>query len=483
MRALIFTEGGSKTGLGHISRCSSLYEELSERGFEVKLIIYSDIDYFEIIKDKQYVVENWLSPDYLLSCIKPSDYCIVDSYLAEEQLYHLISKLAKKALFIDDNGRIKYPKGIVVNPSLSNQAVKYPNNDTDCYLFGAKYIILRSPFINVKRENINIQVKEVLITIGGTDIHNLTLQILEELRKSYSNIKYNIVWGNALKNVEEIESIGLKNVNFYENLTADEMKSIMLRSDFAITAAGQTIYELLATQTPFIPIKVAGNQENNILSLKKYNLVETILEYNEPLFKKKLNRSVEIMMRFNIRKKLVDKYKQLIDGFGRKRIVDFLISDEYIEEKYFLRKVKESDIFDVFHLSNEEYVRKYSINSNKIEWEDHKVWFDKILHSNEDIFYVITNKKDQFLGQLRYKIQNDCAIISISLCKSIIGKGLSKRFVKESIELIREEKEEVKNIIAFVSNNNIPSKKLFESVGFVLHQKTKNMLKYVFTFD
>jgi spore coat polysaccharide biosynthesis predicted glycosyltransferase SpsG len=39
---------------------------------------------------------------------------------------------------------------------------------------------------------------------------------------------------------------------------------LMVKSDLAITAAGQTIYELLATQTPFIPIKVIENQENNV---------------------------------------------------------------------------------------------------------------------------------------------------------------------------------------------------------------------------
>lgn len=478
MRALIFTEGGSQIGLGHISRCSSLYDELEERGIEVEFIINGDMEEFEIIKDKQYKVVNWLSKNFLTNYIKPGDYCIVDSYLAGEDLYQVISHLAKQSVFIDDNGRVKYPKGIVANPSLSTEAVKYPNKDTNCYLLGPKYIILRNSFIQIKREHAKPQIKEVLITLGGSDIHNLTPRILKQLSSKKTEIIFNVVIGNAFENIEEIKSFGSKNINFYESATAEEMKSLMLRSDFAITAAGQTIYELIATQTPFIPIKVIENQHYNILALKELDLVKSTLEHNDPFFNEKLICEVENIMELSNRINLIKKYEKVIDGLGSKRIIEALISGEVMENNYYLRKAKNEDVFDVFQLSNEDYVRKYSINTAKIEWEDHKVWFDNLLKSNNHIFYVITDHTDKFLGQLRYKFDNDSATISISLCKSITGKGLSKVLVKKSIELIREERNELKNIIAYVSNDNIASKKLFESTGFILLESVNRMLKY-----
>lgn len=327
MRALIFTEGGSQIGLGHISRCSSLYDGLEERGIEVEFIINGDIEQFEIIKDKQYKVVNWLSKNFLTNYIKPGDYCIVDSYLAGEELYQVISHLAKQSLFIDDNERIEYPKGIVVNPSLSTEAVNYPNKDTNCYLLGPKYIILRNPFIQVKREGINSQVKEVLITLGGSDIHNLTPGILKQLSSKKTEIIFNVVIGNAFENIEEIKSFGSKNFNFYENATAEEMKSIMLRSDFAITAAGQTIYELIATQTPFIPIKIIENQNNNIVGLKEYNLVETVLDYKDTDFINKLQMEFNNLLNFNKRNEITALYESVIDGLGRRRLIDRLVSN------------------------------------------------------------------------------------------------------------------------------------------------------------
>ena len=154
-----------------------------------------------------------------------------------------------------------------------------------------------------------------------------------------------------------------------------------------------------------------------------------------------------------------------------------------MEENYFLRKVNENDINDIFQLSNEDYVRKFSINSNRINWDEHVIWFKNIMQSSNNIFYVVTDSSNKFLGQLRYKIDNRSAIVSISLCRQIMGKGLSSKFLKQSMKLISEEKKEIENIIAFVSDKNIVSKKLFEKVGFVFIENNNGLIKYIYSIN
>jgi UDP-2,4-diacetamido-2,4,6-trideoxy-beta-L-altropyranose hydrolase len=327
MRALIFTEGGTQIGFGHISRCSSLYDELDSRGIEVQFVIFGDLSEISMLENKNYQVVDWQSTSFLNDYIKENDYCIVDSYLASEDLYNVISNRAKQSVFIDDNGRIQYPEGIVVNPSLYTKAVKYLKNDTNCFLLGSQYIILRKPFIQVKREMIHPQVKEVIITLGGTDIHNLTPLIVTQLCSKYPDILFNVVVRNALPSLEEMKS----NVKVYENLSAEEMQSTMLKSDLAITAAGQTIHELIATQTPFIPIKVAENQSNNMIGLKELNLVELALEYNDDFFIEKIQTGFEKMLNYNVRNTLANQYLNVVDGLGSKRIIDALIKVGYDE--------------------------------------------------------------------------------------------------------------------------------------------------------
>lgn len=325
MKVLIFTEGGTRIGLGHISRCSSLYDELTDRGIETEFIINGSPNEVDLISSNIYF-KDWLSKEFLINYIKETDYCIVDSYLADISLYKVISEKSKRCLFIDDNARIKYPKGIVVNPSLNTEGLDYYLNDDNNYLLGLDYIILRQPFINLKREAINNGVKEVLVTMGGADPNNLTPTILNLLNSRFPNITYNVVVSKAYKNLDKVKEMINDNILFYENATAEEMKRLMLKSDIAITAAGQTIYELLATQTPFIPILVADNQKNNIAGLMKLNLAETIIDYRDKLFREILASEFIKLLDYKKRCEISCLYTNVVDGLGSKRIIDQLLA-------------------------------------------------------------------------------------------------------------------------------------------------------------
>lgn len=326
-KVLIFTEGGNKTGLGHISRCSSLYDELVNRGIEVELIINGDVFDIEIIKDKKVKVLNWMSEKFLNDYIKKSDYSIVDSYLVNKSLCTVISNKSNKCLFIDDNARVKYPKGIIVNPALNIDDAMYHKNEGSCYLLGPKYIILRNAFLKAKREKINKVVKKILIIMGGSDVRNITPLILSILSNKYSKMVFNVIIGGYYKNMYEDEKNKVKNVHFYNNIDAEEMKEIMLNSDIAVTAAGQTTYELVATETPFIPIKVVENQSNNIIGLRELNIVDNVIEYSDPFFEKKLIIEFDRLLNFNSRAKIFGLYSVIIDGMGSKRIIDSLIDN------------------------------------------------------------------------------------------------------------------------------------------------------------
>jgi len=327
MSIKIFTEGGSGIGLGHISRCSSLFEEVEVRGLEVEFFIYGNIENIDFLKGQLVKNINWLTEDYLNNYINKNDYCIVDSYLASKNFYTIISDKSNKALFIDDNARIKYPKGIIVNPSLSIEGLNYPLNDESHYLLGAPYIILRTPFVNIDRDDANKDVKEVLITMGGSDLRDLTPKILNRICRKHPEIKFSVVIGNAFHNVDIIESIKLNNIELYYNIDADLMKSLMLRTDFAITAAGQTIYELLATRTPFIPIKIIANQVNNINGLKKINPEQIVIDYDDSLLMEKLEYEFILMLDLDKRTAFTLKYHKSVDGYGSKRIINKLLSE------------------------------------------------------------------------------------------------------------------------------------------------------------
>lgn len=152
-----------------------------------------------------------------------------------------------------------------------------------------------------------------------------------------------------------------------------------------------------------------------------------------------------------------------------------------MEKNIFIRTVKSDDIEEVFNLSNQDYVRKYSINKEKIKWEDHARWFNNTIQDRDSLFYVVTDSIERFLGQIRYKIENGIATVSISLSHLITGKGLSRPLLIESIDKLLIEKEELTGIIAYVSENNTASVKLFEKAGFSLCENQNGLLKFFYS--
>ena len=464
MTIKIFTEGGPDIGLGHISRCSALYDEIIDRGISVEFYIYGEIDNTKIADGKNIYNVNWLTKEFLNDNITENDYCIVDSYLASIDLYEIVAGKAKKALYIDDTGRLHYPKGIVINPSLNADGIRYPNDDNIRYLTGPEYVILRKPFVEAVRVDINKEAKRVLVTMGGTDIRNLTPLIIREICNMHPELQFDIVVGETFDKAEKLE---LGNVHFHFNVNANEMKELMLNADFAISAAGQTIYELIATQTPFIAIKIAENQENNILQMQNSIPGQVVIDYHASGFIKSVSSAMALYGNANVRYDLFKNYGKLIDKNGAERIVDQLTNDELCAEEITLRRAKIEDMQDVFELSNEDRVRHFSIQKEKIKWDDHVNWYNQAINDKNFVFYIVTNNRGEFLGQIRYKLSKNTAVISISLSSTIIGRGLSKDIAKNSLTKLTEEEKGIDTIVAMVSLNNAVSKKMFQSLGFI----------------
>lgn len=267
----IFSESDEKIGFGHISRCAALYDEAERRGFLVEFFIQkSDYEFTgnSILENRNYSIVNWQSVEYLQNSLDKNDYCIIDSYLATEEVCEKIAQCSARTLYIDDYGRLDYPKGIIVNPALSSDGIQYSHKPGREYLLGHDYIILRSPFIGKKKTCFDKKVKKVLITLGGADNLNLTGTIVCQLAQRFPDVVFDVVLGNKSDDLKELNRYG--NIQIFNSLNDKEMCELMLKSDYAITAAGQTIHELISLGIPFLAIQTAENQCNNVYALREY---------------------------------------------------------------------------------------------------------------------------------------------------------------------------------------------------------------------
>lgn len=327
MKVKIFTEGGTNIGFGHITRCFSLYKELKERNNEVFFYVSGESLDNEFLKDVPIINSNWQDKAFLYESVDANDYVIIDSYHASKELCGLVSNLTKRVLFIDDYGRIDFPSGLILNPTFDTSNINYSLENRSSLLTGPEYVLVRAPFFKEKRKGFNESMSKVFVTFGGTDIKGLIPQFLKEVCLDRIDFIFNVVLGS--REIELCTDFILKraNIKLHHNVSASEMAHLMLDSDIAITAAGQTIYELIATDTPFIPIVVIDNQENNILSLQKLNRNLVYFSYDEENLFKKINKTLDLAKDLSYRTKLYKSYTNLLDGESARRIIDRLLEN------------------------------------------------------------------------------------------------------------------------------------------------------------
>lgn len=153
MKVFILTEGGKNIGFGHITRCLSLYQAFEEKEIIPELILNSDDNIEYLLKGIKYQKLNWTEKrDKLFELIKGADIAIIDSYLADISIYNALFDLVKLPVYMDDNKRVDYPKGIVVNGSIYAEELNYPKEKGVIYLLGAKYTTLRKEFWEVPKK-------------------------------------------------------------------------------------------------------------------------------------------------------------------------------------------------------------------------------------------------------------------------------------------------------------------------------------------
>ncbi|OPG43589.1 CMP-N-acetylneuraminic acid synthetase [Helicobacter pylori] len=220
------------SGLGHVRRCEKILSFIEKLG--VKADLYSH---------KQNDIGAFLEG------VGGSDFLIADSYCLNSKDFYLLKEKAKSLMVIEDEEHAKgfYPKNTkIMNFTLN--ALKHYNHASKDHYLGVGFYPVDSRF--VYERPINTENKEVLITLGGSE-----QKILEEIVKilENKNVNLHIISPYTPKNPP-------KNTRYYSPLSPLEFSSLMKSCACAISAAGQTLYELALSQTPSLIIPIASNQ-------------------------------------------------------------------------------------------------------------------------------------------------------------------------------------------------------------------------------
>ncbi|HHY79216.1 MAG TPA: UDP-2,4-diacetamido-2,4,6-trideoxy-beta-L-altropyranose hydrolase [Thermoanaerobacter sp.] len=327
LKVAIRVDGGPKIGMGHITRCLALAEELANNDCNITFITRNDIS--SITKIKEYgfdvnVIDIFTIDEeinYITRIINQFDILITDSYEID---YNYLCAMKKTGVFlvsIDDLNEHDFPCDIVINGNIYAEDLNYKDvTGKTRFLLGPKYVLMRKEFRDLPKKQIKNKVENILITMGGSDPKGVTIKVLKALMsdRNLRSLNIDVVIGPSFNKelVTEINEFAKnnKNISTYYNVNATIMRELMIKADIAISAGGSTLYELAAAGVPTIAVITADNQIRNVEYMNNIGVVYNLgFEIYGDILIRAFN---ELLYDYNKRKQISEKAQSLVNGKG-----------------------------------------------------------------------------------------------------------------------------------------------------------------------
>ncbi|MDM7858932.1 UDP-2,4-diacetamido-2,4,6-trideoxy-beta-L-altropyranose hydrolase [Thiopseudomonas acetoxidans] len=364
MKIVLRVDASIEMGSGHVMRCLTLADALTQAGAECHFIcrehpghlnaliterghIVNSLPYIEQHKQRQYskaeelAHANWLRATQeqdLESCIPilkllQPDWLIVDHYAIDERWHKKLRPYCQKIMVIDDLADRQHDCDLLLDQTFGRSEEDYvllvPEHCE--ILCGAQYALLRPEFAQWRdyslKRRAQGQLEHLLINLGGVDKDNITTEILQALANTAlpDNCRITVVMGATAPWVERVQQqAALMPWPTEVKVGVNNMAELMANSDLAIGAAGATSWERCCLGLPSIVICLADNQRKVIRSLEQSGAA-ILCSLEESISSIKLSPKLKLAEHFLVR--LIKNSSIIIDGLGCNRVVNKIWSE------------------------------------------------------------------------------------------------------------------------------------------------------------
>ena len=315
LKLSIITEGSSKLGLGHLRRCITLKNKLYD-------IFHNKIEVnFNLTKETDAMGAKYLENEKcILKNDEISDLVLLDLSIENARKYlNKLNKPPKKIICLDwfDPDIVPYMTINLFDHSFKMKAKYSQISRKEFYKEGGEYALIREEVLKHKqnRKNLNREVKNILITMGGADPTRKTTEAIKDILNNLINFKkIDVIIGpffsNEYKN--ELHKLKSRKINLIEN--SDLFLELFSKADLIFCSGGTTLLEAMCLGMPIINYPQTQFEYNH--ALKYVNLGACV-------FKDQLNY---VINNFEFRKKLRKNGLKQIDGNGAERLASLLKS-------------------------------------------------------------------------------------------------------------------------------------------------------------
>ena len=206
MKLIIRADAGTTIGTGHLMRCLALAQVWQELGGEVVFITACESETLRrrltedgftwFTLEKSYPdPSDWETTVQELR-LNPGAWVVLDGYHLGPDYQLQIKQRGNRLLVIDDMAHLeRYYADIILNQNLNAKELKYNCEPGTKLLLGTRYVFLRREFWPWRgwRRQIPEVAKNILVTMGGSDLDNVTLKVINALEKVAVNSMQTVV--------------------------------------------------------------------------------------------------------------------------------------------------------------------------------------------------------------------------------------------------------------------------------------------------
>ncbi len=319
---IVRVAGGPRTGFGHLRRSWTLASRLVQDAVAVHFVcatpdgvgMLAEAGFPVMVEDHPRSLDRTLD---LLRRTPAPRLCLVDAPdLPAADLAELGA--CAPSVCVDDTGEREMPVDLAVNGSAGAQMLVYRGLPRTQYLLGPDFILLRGEFAGVpKRPPTALEIRRVLVLTGGGGTGPLSRQIAEVVAEMLPHATVDVVTGPFADSPPEEAVSG--RVTWYRS--PQDIRSLMLAADLAVSAGGQTLYELAATATPTLGVRVCANQSLNLKGLADAGCLRDLGAPEEPDFRARLAGSLtELAGNAKMRDRMGRSGRSVVDGKGVERV-------------------------------------------------------------------------------------------------------------------------------------------------------------------
>jgi len=338
-RAVLFrVDAAATSGLGHLQRCLSLALALRRDGVASGLLSdgHPEAERRAAALGVESARLDGARPGgaedvdrTLAEAVRlAATHVVVDSYHVTADYLARVRDAGYVVAAIDDLAAYSFPCQLVINGGAQAGGLPYRSSRDTRFLLGPRYVLLRPEFRDLPARVVRPEVQNVLIAVGGADPRGLLPILLEVAGLLPTQCSITAIAAPLSARAADVD-VALARCLRPVLLMRDppSVRDLMLEADLALSAGGQTMYELAATGTPTVAVVAADNQIASVRAMADAGVVRAVCGVGDASFRERVRDAVvELLSGRDARTAMAAAGRALVDGRGAERVARTLIS-------------------------------------------------------------------------------------------------------------------------------------------------------------